>query len=204
MTYVMGAQFSDIGPVGRTASGGFALVPFAPRLVGTDLNDRNKITYDDSMIGVFRLGQTVYFVVEVSNTSGSDVDYAIKPWWVPPDPSVYAPGGQRNAEYTPLPGYSPDPAVWVPMCKRLDVPSGSGPQPIGTSLSILLDEVWEFVGLAAGETRRLAFMYPSHGFGFGVTTQVLASSGPIGEEDIKTYITYAVGVTDAIVQESIV
>jgi hypothetical protein len=88
------------------------------------------------------------------------------------------------------------------MCKRLDVPAGSSGAPVGTSLSILLDEVWEFVGLAPGETRRLAFMYPSHGFGFGVTTQILNPVQPFPGA-VDTFITYAVGVTDAIVQESI-
>ena len=43
-------------------------------------------------------------------------------------------------------------------------------------------------------------MYPSHGFGFGVTTQILS----LGQgSDIVTNIVYSVGVTDAIVQESI-
>lgn len=82
------------------------------------------------------------------------------------------------------------------------MPSGTAPAPTGTSLSILLDEVWEFIGLAAGETRRLAFMYPSHGFGFGVTTQILNPVQPFPGA-VDTFITYAVGVTDAIVQESI-
>lgn len=200
MTYVLGAQFSDIGPVQKDISGAFTLAPFAPD-VGTDLNDRAQIQYVTSMTGSFRLGQTAYFVVEVTNDSIGPVDYAIKPWWVPPNQSTFFFGRPQNAEYTPLQGNTPSPADWVPMCKRLDVPSGTSPAPTGTSLSILLDEVWEFVGLAGGETRRLAFMYPSHGFGFGVTTEVL--SGQAGEGDIKTYITYAVGVTDAIVQESI-
>jgi len=200
MTYVLGAQFNDIGPVQKDISGAFTLAPFAPD-VGTDLNDRSQIQYVTSMTGAFRLGQTVYFVVEVTNSGVGSVDYAIKPWWVPPDQSTFFFGRPQNAEYTPLQGNTPSSADWVPMCKRLDIPSGSGPQPVGTSLSILLDEVWEFVGLAAGETRRLAFMYPSHGFGFGVTTEVLSSQ--VGDDNIKTYITYAVGVTDAIVQESI-
>jgi len=199
MTYVMGAQFSDVGPVNRQASGAFVLEPFQPT-VGTSLNDRAQIQYVTSMTGSFRLGQTVYFVVEVTNNTGSSVDYAIKPWWVPPDPSTFFFGRPQNAEYTPLQGNTPSPADWVPMCKRLDVPAGSGAAPVGTSLSILLDEVWEFVGLAAGETRRLAFMYPSHGFGFGVTTQILS----LGQgSDVVTNIVYSVGVTDAIVQESI-
>jgi hypothetical protein len=199
MTYVLGAQFSDIGPVEKGPSGAFVLTPFTPT-VGSDLNDRNQIQYVTSMTGSFRLGQTVYFVVEVTNDTGSSVDYAIKPWWVPPDPSTFFFGSPQNAEYTPLQGNAPSPADWVPMCKRLDVPSGTSPAPTGTSLSILLDEVWEFVGLAAGETRRLAFMYPSHGFGFGVTTQILS----LGQgSDIVTNIVYSVGVTDAIVQESI-
>lgn len=201
MTYVLGAQFSDIGPVQKNVSGAFALVPFEPT-VGTSLNDRAQIQYVPAMTGSFRLGQTVYFVVEVENTTGGPVDYAIKPWWVPPDQSTFFFGNPQNAEYTPLQGNTPSPAVWVPMCKRLDIPSGTAPAPTGTSLSILLDEVWEFVGLAGGETRRLAFMYPSHGFGFGVSTQVL--SGQAGPSGIRTSITYAVGVTDAIVQESIV
>lgn len=199
MTYVMGAQFSDVGPVNRQASGAFVLEPFQPT-VGTSLNDRAQIQYVTSMTGSFRLGQTVYFVVEVTNNTGSSVDYAIKPWWVPPDPSTFFFGLPQNAEYTPLQGNTPSPADWVPMCKRLDVPSGTSPAPTGTSLSILLDEVWEFVGLAAGETRRVAFMYPSHGFGFGVTTQILS----LGQgSDVVTNIVYSVGVTDAIVQESI-
>jgi hypothetical protein len=201
MTYVMGAQFSDIGPVVRQASGAFALTPFEPT-TGTDLNDRDQIQYVTSMTGSFRLGQTVYFAVSVKNNLGVSVDYAIKPWWVPPDQSTTFFGNNQNAEYTPLQFNTPTPASWVPMCKRLDVPSGTAPAPTGTSLSILLDEVWEFIGLAAGETRRLAFMYPSHGFGFGVTTQILNPVQPFPGA-VDTFITYAVGVTDAIVQESI-
>jgi hypothetical protein len=188
-TYVTGAQFSDIGPVTRQASGAFVLEPFEP-VVGTDLQDRTQIQSVPTMTGAFRLGQTVYFVAEVKNNTLGNVDYAIKPWWVPP-----------GIEYTPLPGSAPLPTDWVTMCKRLDVASGVGPQPIGTSLSILLDEVWEFVGLAAGETRRFAFVYPSHGYGFGVTTQVLA--GAIAADSVLTKIYFSVGVTDAIVQESI-
>jgi hypothetical protein len=200
MTYVLGAQFSDIGPVEKGPSGAFVLTPFTPT-VGSDLNDRNQIQYVTSMTGSFRLGQTVYFVVEVTNDTGSSVDYAIKPWWVPPDPSTFFFGSPQNAEYTPLQGNAPSPGDWVPMCKRLDVASGAGPQPVGTSLSVLLDEVWEFVGLAAGETRRFAFVYPSHGFGFGVTTQLLVGQGDA--ESVATKIYFSVGVTDAIVQESI-
>lgn len=201
MTYVLGAQFSDIGPVEKSGTGAFVLSPFQP-VVGSDLNNRAQIQYVPAMTGSFRLGQTVYFVVEVTNSSFGPVDYAIKPWWVPPDQSTFFFGRPQNAEYLPLQGNIPPSPSWVPMCKRLDIPSGTAPAPAGTSLSILLDEVWEFVGLSVGETRRVAFMYPSHGFGFGVTTQVLGGQAVQGE--IKTSITYAVGVTDAIVQESIV
>jgi len=200
MTIVMGAQFSDIGPVVRQPNGAFQLVPFEPA-VGTDLNDRAQIQFITEMTGVFRLGQTVYFVVEVTNNTLGSVDYAIKPWWVPPDQTQIFFGNVQPAEYTPLQGNTPLPAVWVPMCKRLDVASGAGPQPVGTSLSVLLDEVWEFVGLAVGETRRFAFVYPSHGFGFGVTTQLLVGQGDA--ESVATKIYFSVGVTDAIVQESI-
>lgn len=188
-TQVVGAQFSDIGPVVKQAAGAMVLTPFEP-IVGTDIQDRTQIQSVPTMTGAFRLGQTVYFVVEVTNNIESVVDYAIKPWWVPP-----------GAEFTPLQGNAPAAADWVPMCKRLDVASGIGTQPIGTSLSILLDEVWEFVGMTAGEIRRVAFVCPAHGFGFGVTTQALA--GPFANNDVSTKIYFSVGVSDAIVQESI-
>lgn len=199
-TQVVGAQFSDIGPVTRAANGAFALTPFEP-VVGTDLQDRAQMQFIPEMTGAFRLGQTAYFVVEVTNTTLADVDYAIKPWWVPPTQSAVVSGATRYAEYTPLQGNTPLPADWVSMCKRLDVASGVGPQPVGTSLSFLLDEIWEFVGLAAGETRRFAFVYPAHGFGFGVTTQLLTGAG--GSDAVTAKIYFAVGVTDAIVQESL-
>lgn len=200
-TQVVGAQFSDIGPIERSATtGAFTLTPFEP-LVGTDLQDRAQIQSVPAMTGAFRLGQTAYFVVEVTNSTLGVVDYAIKPWWVPPTQSLIIGGVTRYAEYTPLQDNVPLPADWVSMCKRLDVASGAGPQPIGTSLSFMLDEVWEFVGLAAGETRRVAFTYPAHGFGFGVTTQLLVGAG--GFDAVTTRIYFSVGVTDAITQGSI-
>lgn len=203
MTFVVGAQFSDIGPVVRQPDGSFRLVPFEPVTVASgDLNDRAQIQYVPEMTGAFRLGQSAYFIVEVTNGSATGpFDFAIKPWWIPPTLSGFVSGNFQAAEYTPLQGNTPLPADWVTMCKRLDVPSGSGPSPIGTSLSVLLDEVWEFSGLAIGETRRVAFTYPSHGFGFGVTTQALAGQGDPAA--IATRIYFAVGVSDAIVQESI-
>lgn len=186
-TQVVGSQFSDIGPVVRQSNGAFTLTPFEPT-IGTDIEDRTQIQFTPTMTGCFRLGQTVYFVVEVTNDTEGPVDLAIKPWWVPP-----------GIEFTPLQGNMPVPADWATMCKRLDVPSGSGPSPTGTSLSFLLDEVWAFMGLGPGETRRDAFVYPSHGFGFGVTTQLLSGTGA----EVATKIYFSVGVTDAIVQESI-
>lgn len=199
-TEVVGAQFSDIGPVERSATtGAFALTPFEP-LVGTDLQDRAQIQYVPAMTGAFRLGQTAYFIVEVTNNTLAPVDFAIKPWWVPPTQSAVVGGVTRYAEYTPLPNNIPLLTDWVSMCKRLDVASGAGPQPAGTSLSFMLDEIWEFVGLAAGETRRVALTYPAHGFGFGVTTQVLVG---VAQSDVTTKIYFSVGVTDAITQGSI-
>lgn len=188
-TQVVGAQFSDIGPVTKQTAGTMALTPFEPT-VGTDLQNRAQMQSVPAMTGAFRLGQTAYFVVEVTNNTPGVVDYAIKPWWVPP-----------SVEFTPLQGTAPVAADWVPMCKRLDVASGIGTQPIGTSLSVLLDEVWEFVGLAAAEIRRVAFVCPAHGFGLGVTTQMFL--GAIAADAVSTKIYFSVGVSDAIVQESI-
>ncbi len=182
---VFGAQYSDIGPVEATTGQGFRLRPFEPS-IGTDLQDPSLVQYDPLMIGNFRLGQSVYFIVEVENSSGLDVSYAIKPWWLVP-----------RDEYLPGRGFVPSPSDWTSMCKRLDI--SSPPAPPGYSLSQLLDEVWYLNGIAPGETRRVAFVEPSHGFGFGVTTQVI--DGPAS--GILTRIYFAVGVTNAIIQESI-
>ncbi len=133
--------------------------------------------------GQFRLGATLWFGVDLTNSSGIDAYLLVTPRFRTP-----------NIEYTPFPV-----SVFVAPVKRLDV-VGS-PSPFGSSISQMLQERWRFF-VPAGKRVNYSFFVPAEGLGFaGFSASVVDQDGNEILANIKGPIFWAVGSPHAAMTE---
>lgn len=135
--------------------------------------------------GQFRLGATLWFGVDLTNSSGIDAYLLVTPRFRTP-----------NIEYTPFPV-----SVFVAPVKRLDV-VGS-PSPFGSSISQMLQERWRFF-VPAGKRVNYSFFVPAEGLGFsGFSASVVDQDGNEISANIKGPVFWAVGSPHAIMTDRV-
>lgn len=174
---------------------------------GSDVTDQSQRVVLPSTIGRFRLGQSLYFVLEAENFQAQDLQAWIMPWWLHPTLEYRYPGEGGYTQddvslFGPAVPVPPSPlqnSLWMTSPKRLDIIGA--PSPPGASISEMQPDIW-VIDVPALSTVRKSFFYPSHGFGLGFTGQAFADPSPPPGPGLVVRVSYAIGVTHAVFQDA--